>query len=102
MMKLTPALKKTITNDWRALAAQFATYKPMWLARRIGPLVQGICLDRDSSNAAYLPTLHVHCLCCPFPVRQGGLARWHETLSALAVSGDRLRQVVTEQTDALK
>jgi len=68
MTKLTPALKKSITSDWQTLLPQFVSFQPMGLARRIGPLVQGVCLDRDSSNAAYLPTLHVHCLCRPFPV----------------------------------
>jgi hypothetical protein len=68
MTKLTPALKKSITSDWQAMLPQFAAFQPLGLARRIGPLVQGVCLDRDSSNAAYLPTLHVHCLCRPFPV----------------------------------
>jgi hypothetical protein len=67
-MKLTLAAKKSITKDWKSLVPQFTDFQPMRLARRIGPLVQGICLDRDSTNAAYLPTLHVHCLCRPFPV----------------------------------
>lgn len=39
----------------------------MMLVRRVGPLVQGICLDRDSSNSVYFPKLFVHCLCLPFP-----------------------------------
>ena len=34
----------------------------------MGPLLQGVCLDRDPSNSAYLPTLHTHNLCKPFPV----------------------------------
>jgi len=68
MKKLTPDIKKSITRDWQSLVPQFTVLQPMSLVRRIGPLVQGICLDRDSNNAAYLPTLHVHCLCRPFPV----------------------------------
>ena len=32
----------------------------MWLLRRVGPLVSGICLERDSGNDAYRPTCHVH------------------------------------------
>lgn len=66
-MKLTPALKRSITRDWQSLALQFAIYKPMLLARRVGPLVQGIALDRDESNETYLPILFVQCLCRPFP-----------------------------------
>lgn len=68
MKKLTPLLNKSITQDWQSLVPQFAVSKPMQLARRIGPLIQGICLERDSSNTAYLPTLYVHSLCRPFPV----------------------------------
>lgn len=75
MSQLTPSIKKSITNDWAALLPQFAVYKSMWLARRIGPLIQGICLDRDSSNSTYLPTLHVHCLCRPFQDLTFGLAQ---------------------------
>lgn len=39
-------------------------YKKMWLARRVGPLLQGIILERSSSNDDYLPTSHIQSLCC--------------------------------------
>lgn len=68
MTTLSAARKKSITRDWQKLVPQFAALRPMSLVRRVGPLVQGICLDRDSSNSAYLPTTFVHCLCRPFPV----------------------------------
>ena len=67
MMKLTDSMKAAITEDWRALFQQFAVYRPMMLARRVGPFVNGICLERDSGNASYLPTIFAHCLCRPFP-----------------------------------
>ncbi|WAH63903.1 hypothetical protein [Xanthomonas hortorum] len=67
-MKLTNALNKKITKDWHAALEGFEVASSMNLARRVGPFIQGICLDRDSSNVTYLPTLYVHCLCRPFPV----------------------------------
>jgi len=40
----------------------------MWLGRLVGPFFQGICLERNSGNASYVPTSHIHCLCRDFPV----------------------------------
>jgi len=60
MKKITPSKKKTISNHWNQKYPGLVLYKSMWLLRRIGPLLQGICLDRDSTNANYLPTFHVH------------------------------------------
>jgi hypothetical protein len=90
MTKLTPTVKRQLIRDWQALAPQFAIFEPMRIGRRVGPLVQGICLDRDSSNAAYLPTLHVHCLCQPFPsisleLRQPLLTRRSGTVERISV-----------------
>lgn len=65
MKKLDVTSKRRITDDWASLFPEMARYQPMWLARRVGPLVQGICLERDSSNKSYLPTVHVHNLCKP-------------------------------------
>ncbi len=94
-MKLTPALKRSITRDWQSLALQFAIYKPMLLARRVGPLVQGIALDRDESNETYLPILFVHCLCRPFP----GLSFTfpQDLLSPRALAPQRLKVQFHEQ-----
>jgi hypothetical protein len=63
MKKLTPDLKRRITADWQALFPQMGVYESLWLARRVGPLVQGVCLDRDSGNISYFPTTHLHNLC---------------------------------------
>lgn len=68
MNKITLAMKKKITSDWASCLPDFSAFAPMRLGRLIGPLVQGVCLDRDPSNNAYLPTLHIHNLCTPFPV----------------------------------
>lgn len=64
-MKLTSSVKTKITNDWAELFPALGVYKPMWLLRRVGPLVTGVCLDRDSGNDAYRPTFHVHSLAQP-------------------------------------
>ncbi len=65
---LTSKVKKQITNDWAMRFPSFAIYRPLHLLRRIGPILSGIRLERDSSNRTYLPMLHVHSLCRRFPV----------------------------------
>lgn len=39
-----------------------AVYQPRWLMRRVGPLLVGVCLDRDSGGEKYKPCFHVHFL----------------------------------------
>ena len=63
MIRLTQTLALKITNDWSAQFPALQRYKPMLLARRVGPLVQGICLDRSSGGTSYRPTTFLHCLC---------------------------------------
>lgn len=60
--KLTPAMNRKITTDWRGEIPSLGVYKPRWLMRRVGPLLVGICLDRDSSGTCYMPEFHVHFL----------------------------------------
>jgi hypothetical protein len=67
MMKLTKPLRRKITDDWHRLFPEMGILRSMWIARRVGPLVQGVCLDGDSANASYFPTTHLHNLCRPFP-----------------------------------
>lgn len=61
-LKLTPPVKRRITNDWRSVFLGLGIYKPRRLLRRVGPLVIGVVLERDSSNDAYCPLFHVHFL----------------------------------------
>lgn len=61
-------MRPQITRDWARAFPELGVYKPMWLARRFGPVVQGLCLDRNSANDAYAPIPHLHCLARPFPV----------------------------------
>lgn len=65
--KLTQSAQKKITKDWNREFATLAIYKPMWLLKRNGPLLFGICLNRDSGNEEYTPTFHVHNLARTFP-----------------------------------
>lgn len=66
--KITPTMKRRYTADWAALFPDLGVYKPMWLLRRAGPLLQGVLLERNSGGESYLPTFHVHCLARSFPV----------------------------------
>ncbi len=52
-------------RDWNREFPSLGVYRRMWLMRRAGPLLQGICLDRDSWGDIYKPTFHVHCLGIP-------------------------------------
>lgn len=61
-MKLTPKIKRQITHDWNTQLPNLGIYAPMWLLRKCGPLLIGVCLDRDSGNDSYRPTFHVHSL----------------------------------------
>lgn len=61
-------MSDTITKDWAAAFPSLGRYKPRWLLRRVGPLLQGILLERTGSGDVYVPTFHVHCLATPFPV----------------------------------
>ena len=61
--KLTRSVNRRITEDWRREVPSLGVYRPRHLLRRVGPLLVGICLDRDSGGATYMPCFHVHSLC---------------------------------------
>lgn len=63
--KFNSALKATITADWAASFPALGVSKPLWLARRVGPMLHGIRLERDSGNDNYRPMAFAHCLCQP-------------------------------------
>jgi hypothetical protein len=63
---LTPAAQRTITDDWSRSFGGLGIYRPLRLLRRVGPLLEGITLERSSGNVDYLPTFHVHALTRPF------------------------------------
>ena len=57
--KLTRAVETRITKDWASEFPSMGVYKKRWLMRRVGPLLIGICLDRDSHGDLYKPSFHV-------------------------------------------
>ncbi len=59
---LTKSNEKRITDDWQQQIPSLGDYRPRRLLRRVGPLLVGVCLERDSSGNKYKPTFHVHCL----------------------------------------
>lgn len=65
--KLTPAIKRQITRDWASALPTLTVWKPMWLVRRHGPMLYGLCLDGAAQPDAYIPTVFTHCLANPFP-----------------------------------
>lgn len=71
---LNAAAKKQITSDWSNVLPSLAEYEPLHLLRRIGPLLEGVILERDSSNVVYRPCFHVHNLVRAFPVVTMSLA----------------------------
>jgi hypothetical protein len=68
LTKLDAATAKRVTADWAGAFPEFDTWKPLRLLRRIGPVVQGITLDRSTLGNEYFPTVHVHALTREFPV----------------------------------
>ncbi|MEV7323900.1 hypothetical protein [Streptomyces sp. NPDC093970] len=68
MMKTDAATAKQVTADWARVFDGFDIWRPLRLLRRVGPLLQGITLDRSTSGDAYFPTAHIHALTRPFPV----------------------------------
>ncbi|MFD7883578.1 hypothetical protein ACFV3N_14205 [Streptomyces bauhiniae] len=68
MSKVDAATVKRVTKDWAALYPGFDVWRPLRLLRRIGPVLQGVTLDRSTLGAAYFPTVHIHALTREFPV----------------------------------
>lgn len=65
MNSLNLNLKKQITQDWLNFFPEMSFFKPMWLIKRNGPLLIGVCLESVLGNTAYRPVLHIHNLCRP-------------------------------------
>ncbi|MFF2127613.1 hypothetical protein ACFVW1_19855 [Streptomyces olivochromogenes] len=62
------AVVRRVTSDWAATLPGFGVLRSLHLVRRIGPVLQGVCLDRSTSGDGYFPTAHVHALTREFPV----------------------------------
>lgn len=59
-MKIDRKIATRITSDWLTVFPGMVQYKPMELLRRIGPLLMGVALQKNSANDAYYPTFHIH------------------------------------------
>lgn len=66
--QLTKSVENQITLDWQHELPSLGVYRPRHLLRRVGPLLIGVCLDRDSGGEKYKPCFHVHFLGKSFPV----------------------------------
>ena len=88
MMKLTPQIKRQITHDWSTQLPGLGIYASMQLLRRCGPLLIGVCLDRDSGNDGYRPIFHVHSLTKEH--RGISLTLYHHLLTLRTHAEDRI------------
>jgi hypothetical protein len=70
-----------VRKDWATQFPALSIWRPRWLVRRLGPLLQGVHLDRASSPDVYRPTSHVHALVRPAPNITLTLARRLKTAS---------------------
>lgn len=68
MRRTDAATARQVTVDWARVFDGFDIWRPLQLLRRVGPVLQGITLDRSTLGDAYCPTAHVHALTRPFPV----------------------------------
>ncbi|GAA4609554.1 hypothetical protein BJY16_007382 [Actinoplanes octamycinicus] len=67
MSKPAAATVKRATADWAKEFPNFDVFRSLVLLRRVGPVLQGITLDRTSSGDRYEPVCHVHALTREFP-----------------------------------
>lgn len=66
--KPTAATVRRVTSEWAEAFPGFDVWRKLRLLRRIGPVLQGICLERTTSGDEYFATAHVHALTSEFPV----------------------------------
>jgi hypothetical protein len=82
---------------WQESFPRFEIWRPMRLLRRIGPVLQGICLDQVPGRVEYFPTAHVHPLTMDFSAISLSLGHRLSSVSSLADeaavrdAADRLR-----------
>lgn len=60
--------KKPLTQRWLGLLPALASAQPLFLVRRHGPLLCGVCLDATLRPDGYYPRAFLHNLAQPFPV----------------------------------
>lgn len=59
---LNKSAEKQITADWQREMPSLGIYRPRHLLRRVGLLLVGVLLERDSGRDMYHPMFHVHCM----------------------------------------
>ena len=74
---MTQVTRTRIAQDWQARFPMLGHWKAGRLLRRVGPLVQGVCLDRSSNPEDYLPIAHIHFLGMVFPTVALQLPLYH-------------------------
>lgn len=102
MEKLTASARRHITSDWSSCFPDLGVLCPLVLLRRAGPLLQGITLNRDSSNAVYRPTFHVHSLMKESPVITMVLAQELRSRKTGAPESIPVRRHAEKYVDAAK
>jgi hypothetical protein len=89
--------RRRISRTWRESLPGFEVWRPMRLLRRIGPVLQGICLDQVPGRVSYFPTAHVHPLTLDFSVISLSLGQ-----SLLGVSSTADEDEVRDAADRLR
>ena len=100
MRQSVAALRRKITSDWLILFPAIGILKPLHLARRVGPLLQGIVLQRSSLVDEYRPASHVHCLASEFPALTLTLVQYLRTKDTGARDGIRVQYHEREYQEA--
>ena len=96
---MSMAERRQVTADWAARFPRLSAWKPMWLVRRHGPLIHGLCLDDSRGCGFYIPQVFIHCLAEPAPAvaLDGALPvrtrAGHPTRITLADHGARIVEV---------
>lgn len=65
MEKFSRTDKNRVCGDWMKAFPAMGRYRPMWLLKRNGPILVGICLDGNRDNTAYRIIPHIHNLARP-------------------------------------
>lgn len=65
MEKFGKQIERRVTEDWCRCFPAMKAYKSMWLLKRNGPLLVGICLEENRDSTTYRIIPHVHNLTRP-------------------------------------
>ncbi len=67
MAKATRRTRLDTLEAWCSVFPTLTPWQDVWLLRRHGALVSGICLDETSDKRFYNPAFFIHNLVAPFP-----------------------------------